>query len=60
MMKKVVKRVKTSRWYQVCKKNYELGLWSIDRLKQAVDAGRITEEEYKEITGEDYEESIDG
>lgn len=34
---------------------YDNGLWNIDRVKKAVVKGWITEEEYKEITGEDYQ-----
>lgn len=34
---------------------YDNGLWNIDRVKKAVTKGWITEEEYKEITGEDYQ-----
>ena len=29
-------------------------LWDISRVQRAVETGHITEEEYKEITGEDY------
>ena len=29
-------------------------LWDIDRLKTLVDAGKLSEADYKEITGEDY------
>lgn len=34
---------------------YEQGLWSKAWVKNAVAKSWITEEEYKEITGEDYE-----
>lgn len=33
---------------------YEVGFWNISRVKNAVVKKKITEEEYKEITGEDY------
>lgn len=33
---------------------YREGLWSKTRVRNAVTKGKITEEEYKEITGEDY------
>lgn len=36
------------------KKWYEQGLWTLDMVKNAVKKGVITEEEYKEITGEAY------
>ena len=29
--------------------------WSIDRVKTLVKAGKLTVEEYKQLTGEDYE-----
>ena len=32
-------------------KNYYPRLWGETRLRQLVDAGRLTEEEYQEITG---------
>lgn len=34
-------------------KNYYPRLWDINRIKQLVEAGKITPEQYKEITGED-------
>ena len=34
-------------------KNYYPRLWNINRIKQLVEAGKITPEQYKEITGED-------
>lgn len=40
--------------YEMAKKYYP-ALWKIDRLKKLVEAGKLTEEQYKEITGEDYE-----
>jgi hypothetical protein len=41
--------------YEQAKKYYPKN-WSIDRLKKLVSLGKLTEEEFKEITGEDYEE----
>ena len=41
-------------FYKV-KDYYDGGYWSIDRVRRAVVKGWITEEEFKEITGEDYE-----
>ena len=37
------------------KNYYDKGLWNIDRVRNAVVKGWITAEEFKEITGEDYE-----
>ena len=36
------------------KKYYELKLWSIGRVKDAVNKGAVTREEYALITGEEY------
>lgn len=33
---------------------YYPSLWDIDRLKVLVAAGKLTEDDYKEITGEEY------
>lgn len=40
--------------YEMIKKNYDRGLWNIQMVKIAVEKGVITEEQFKEITGEDY------
>lgn len=32
----------------------ETGKWTKERLKMVVDAGTLTKDEYKQITGEDY------
>lgn len=40
--------------YEMAKKNYPQ-LWNIDMLRTLVGKGRITPEQFKEITGEDYE-----
>jgi len=37
---------------------FEHGLWSSNQVKDAVSKGMITVEEYKNITGEDYEEAV--
>ncbi|WP_083504105.1 XkdX family protein [Acetivibrio ethanolgignens] len=39
---------------EICKKYYPK-LWGIGRIRNLVKIGRITREEYKEITGEDYD-----
>jgi len=36
------------------KEYYDSGLWSIEKVRNAVVKGWITEAEFKEITGEDY------
>lgn len=40
---------------EMAKKYYDEGLWPISRLKALVKKGKLTKDEYKEITGEDYE-----
>ena len=44
-----------SKNYEKVKYYYDHGLWNVDRVRQAVVKGWITEEEYREIVGEDYE-----
>lgn len=41
--------------FETIKKNYEKGLWTKQMVKIAVIKGVITPEQYKEITGEDYQ-----
>ena len=41
--------------FKTIKKNYDKGLWSISMVKMAVRKGIITKEQFKEITGENYE-----
>ncbi|MGI6194046.1 MAG: XkdX family protein [Eubacteriales bacterium] len=41
--------------YEIVKHNYERGLWNKTIVKLAVKKGVITPEQYKEITGDDYE-----
>lgn len=40
--------------YEKIKEYYERGLWSEERVRQAVAKGVITPEYFKEITGKDY------
>ena len=40
--------------FELVKTFYDKGLWSITRVKNAVVKNWITEEQFKEITGEDY------
>lgn len=46
----------SKRFYEITKKNYPEN-WNIEMVKHLVELGRITITEYKDITGEDYEES---
>lgn len=43
-----------SKYYNLVKKNYDKGYWGIDKVRDAVAQGWITEEEFEEITGEMY------
>ena len=36
------------------KRYYDLGLWTDSKLKNAVEKSAITEDEYKAITGKEY------
>lgn len=40
--------------YKMVKTYYLRGMWNIDKVRNAVDKGFITEAEFAEITGEDY------
>ena len=40
--------------FELVKTYYDKGLWNITRVKNAVVENGITEEQFKEITGEDY------
>lgn len=40
--------------YELVKEYYDNGLWKEKRVRDAVVKGWITEEEFKEITGETY------
>lgn len=44
-----------SKKYEVVKRNYRLGLWDVDRVRNAVEKNWITAEEFEEITGESFE-----
>ena len=41
--------------FEKIKKYYEAGVWSEQRVRDAVSKSAITAEEFKEITGIDYE-----
>jgi len=42
-------------WYTYIKGFYEGGLWSKKQVHDVVAAGRITPEQYEEITGDPYD-----
>ena len=42
--------------YNKIKSYYEKGLWNLTMVRNAVVKGKITPEEFTEITGEPYEE----
>ncbi len=41
--------------YRIVERYYKMGLFPLEKVKQSVAIKWITEEEYKEITGFDYE-----
>lgn len=43
-----------SKYYNLVKRNYDNGFWSVDKVRDAVVKGWITAEEFNEITGEVY------
>jgi hypothetical protein len=43
-----------SKHYNLVKRNYDNGFWSIDKVRDAVAKGWITADEFQEITGEVY------
>lgn len=45
-----------SKMFDKIKKYYDDGLWSISRVRDAVEKGKITAEEFEEITGQPYDE----
>ena len=47
--------MKHSKKYEKVKEYYDKGYWDIRKAHDAVTHGWITEEEFKEITGYDYE-----
>ncbi len=40
--------------YEKIKKYYELGMWNEQKVRNAVDKGVITAEQFKEITGKEF------
>lgn len=45
-----------SKMYEKIKKYYDTGLWSEERVRNMVIKGIITEEEFYDIIGKEYEE----
>ena len=45
-----------SKMYGKIKEYYNTGLWSEERVRNMVIKGIITEKEYKDIVGKEYEE----
>ncbi len=43
-----------SKKFDLVKRHYDEGFWSISKVRNAVVKGWITVEEFKEIVGEDY------
>ena len=41
-------------WYERIKRFYDRGLWTIEMVAEGIRCNKISEEEYKTITGEDY------
>lgn len=41
--------------FETIKRNYDRGLWNIVMVKTAVRKGVITKEQYKSITGKEFE-----
>lgn len=41
-------------WFPKIKDYYDKGLWDFEMVRNAVVKEKITAEEFKEITGEDY------
>lgn len=41
-------------WFKVIKRYYENNLWTLEQVGLAVVMNKITEEQFKEITGQDY------
>ncbi len=41
-------------WFATIKDYYDMELWDIERVRNAVVKGKITAAQYKEITGQEY------
>lgn len=45
-----------SKYYELVKRNFDRGFWSVDKVRDAVVKEWITVAEFEMITGEPYEE----
>lgn len=45
-------------WYTNIKHYFEKGYWTLEQVKMAVVKNKITKEQFKEITGEDYLQDV--
>ena len=52
----MAKTTQHSAKFDMVKEFYDEGYWDISKVKNAVAKDWITESEFKEITGEDYDE----
>ena len=43
-------------WYKTIKRFYDQKLWTIEQVGAGVYAGKITTEQYQQITGEVYQQ----
>ena len=41
-------------WFARIKRFYDMGLWTVEQVREAVQFNRITQNEFKEITGIAY------
>lgn len=41
-------------WFKIIKTNYDAGYYTKDQVRSFVDKGKITPEQYQQITGETY------
>jgi len=41
-------------WFNLIKRFYNNGNWTLEQVKDAVEMGKLTELQYNEITGEVY------
>ena len=42
-------------WFRTVKRYFDLGIYTVENVRLFVEAGRITKEQFKEITGEDFD-----
>lgn len=46
-------------YYSIIKRFYDLGVYSLAKVKDFVKAGVISPEQYEEITGQKYESEVE-